>query len=119
MKPQFFTVALALTVCCSLLAGRPQPVTSPSDPPVTTPAQPVQQSEPEWDPMKNGIGDLTEGPPPIESGKKPKKIEIVGRLFTKDQFAAYVKKSIVPSLKKQGQWRPSFIVLHHTGVPSI
>jgi len=118
MKARFFAVPLALAACFPF-GGKPQPVTSPTNPPAATPAQPVQQSEPEWDPAKSGIGDLTEGPPPIESSKKPKKIDIVGRLFTKEQFAAYVKKSIVPVLKKQGQWRPSFIVLHHTGIPSI
>ena len=116
MKAQFFAVAFVLVVC-SLFAGKPQPITFPSDPTAAKPAEPVQQSEPEWDPAKSGIGDLTEGPPPIERGKKTKKIDIVGRLFTKEQFAAYVKHSVAPVLKKQGHWRPDFIVLHHTGVP--
>jgi hypothetical protein len=78
-------------------------------------------SQEEWDPSRSGIGDLTEGP--REEAARPKKdLTIEGRLFTREQFAAYVKHSIVPELKKKkkpGELRAQFIVLHHTGVPSI
>jgi hypothetical protein len=73
----------------------------------------------EWDPEKHGIGDLTEGPR-TESGPTQKKpIEIKGERFTLAEFAAYMKNEVVPSLRKQGAWKPNFIVLHHTGIPSI
>ena len=86
----------------------------------STAAADMQEPAPqEWDPLKEGVGDVTEGPLAEAAPAKPKPIEIVKRRFTPEGFAKYVKTAVVPELMKSGHWRPSFIVLHHTGVPSI
>ncbi len=85
-------------------------------------AENIQQDQAkEWDPSKEGIGDLTEGPRTESTVPKDKRkpINIVRRLFRPEEFAAFVKKTVFPEFKKQSQWKPEFIVLHHTGVPSI
>src|SRR6185295_3636102 len=85
----------------------PQPIVSEAQDPVQ-----------EWDPASQGIGDLTEGPRTEVAPKDRKPIKIVGRLFRPEDFAAFVKKIVVPEFKKHDQWKPEFIVLHHTGIPS-
>lgn len=73
----------------------------------------------EWDPERQGIGDLTEGPRIETAPQNRKPLKVIGQRFTPTEFAAYVKRNVVPELNKRGHWKPSFIVLHHTGVPSI
>jgi hypothetical protein len=73
----------------------------------------------EWDPEKQGIGDLTEGPRTEVAPANRKPIAIVGQRFTLIEFASYLKKNVAPRLRKSGNWKPQFIVLHHTGIPSI
>ncbi len=78
-----------------------------------------EPTPPEWDPEREGIKDLDEGPLTEVAPAHRKKIDIVGRRFTPEEFAAYVKTTVNPELRQRGHWRPGFIVLHHTGVPSI
>lgn len=92
----------------SLKKDDPQPVVSETQDPVE-----------EWDPVTQGIGDLTEGPRTETALKDRKPITIVGRLFRPEEFAVFVSKTIAPEFKKKNQWKPQFIVLHHTGIPSI
>ena len=40
-------------------------------------------------------------------------------MFTPDQFALFIKSSVIPQLNKNDNWKPKFIVLHHIGIPSI
>lgn len=74
---------------------------------------------PEWDPAREGIGDLDEGPRTEVAPAQRRPITVVGQRFTPSEFAVYVKNQVVPEINRTGHWRPSFIVLHHTGVPSI
>lgn len=82
--------------------------------------QAVQEpTPPEWNPEREGVKDIDEGPRTEVAPAKREKIEILGHRFTPREFAAYVKTTVNAELRQRGHWRPSFIVLHHTGVPSI
>lgn len=76
----------------------------------------------EWDPERDGIGDLVGAlqPSSEEAGKKNNKtIPIVGERFTPDQFLKYVKDNVVPTLKSPSGWKPTFITIHNTAKPTI
>lgn len=90
-----------------------------NDPPKAITESGEQDPVQEWDPLTQGIGDLTEGPRTEVAPAQRKKITIEGRLFRPEQFAAFVKNSVAPEFRKRDQWKPQFIVLHHTGIPSI
>ncbi len=79
------------------------------------------QDVPEWNPEKDGIDDSVGArilSPEEAANKNNKKIDIVGRFFTPDEFLKYVKTEVVPALKKSG-WKPTFITLHNTAKPTI
>lgn len=123
MKLTITAITCALLMTLTLNGTRP--AVGPDD--TTSPANPqpnleVAQDVQEWDPEKEGIGDLVGAQP--ESSEEAKKknnktIPIVGERFTPDQFLKYVKSNVVPSLKKSSGWKPSFIVIHNTAKPTI
>jgi hypothetical protein len=86
------------------------------------PSKAVSQDTQEWDPERDGIGDLQGAVQlsPEEAAKKNKTtIPIVGQRFTPDEFLKYVKDNVVPALKNSVGWKPTFIVIHNTAKPSI
>jgi hypothetical protein len=52
------------------------------------------------------------------SQRKGKSMNIVAKSFTPTEFTAYIQTLALPSLPK-GSWKPSFIVLHNTGTPTL
>jgi hypothetical protein len=115
---------LALTcvvVFCLLSPGR-VPNNSVSATPARASAsnQAIQEpTPPEWDPLRDGVKDIDEKPRTEVAVEHRKDIDILGQRFTPAEFAKYVKTTVNPELRQRGHWRPGFIVLHHTGVPSI
>lgn len=126
MKLLILLAVCVLSMTLVGAAGRPAtppPAAAPA--PENAPQQPAPQ-EPqasgEWDPETQGIGDLTfaRRPSPEEAGSLNKTtIPIVGERFSPEEFLQYVRKNVVPVLRGARSWKPSFIVLHNTAVPSI
>src|SRR5437016_1431225 len=58
----------------------------------------------EWDPARQGIGDLTERPRTEVAPQNRRPIAIVGRRFTPMEFASYVKSTVGPELRQRGHW---------------
>src|SRR5215216_6515071 len=122
MKILFLTITciVAITLPVSLHDKRPSNSLRTKEEPTKVIEEveqdPVQQ---EWDPKTQGIGDLIEGPVTEVSPGKRKALKVEGRLFTASQFASFIKGQVMPKLNKRDQWKPKFIVLHHTGIPSI
>src|SRR2546423_4048211 len=122
--PHRFTLHCLLTLCClavvlSVVDIPNAPLAKKVAAQVPPTPQSTPQAEKEWDPTRQGVGDLTEGPRTEVAPKFRKPVKIIGKRFTQQEFAHYVRTSVVPVLKQRGHWRPSFIVLHNTGVPSI
>lgn len=102
-------------------AVRPPAAAMPAIVPERSTVQALQDVT-EWDPEKQGIGDLAGAArlSPEEAGRKNKTIiPIVGVRFTPEEFLQYVKSNVVPALKGRLSFKPTFIVLHNTAVPSI
>lgn len=117
---------ITATICALLMmltmngvrpAAGPAATANSSNP---QPHQEVPQDE--WDPERDGIGDLIGAlQPSSEEAKKKnnKTIPIVGDRFTPDQFLKYVKDNVVPALKSPSGWKPTFITIHNTAKPTI
>jgi hypothetical protein len=125
MKRIIFATAFALLT--ALILGGARPSAPPRAAAMT--ANEAQQQTPqdgqavtEWDPETQGIGDLRGATQlsPEEAGRPNKTtIPIVGQRFSPDEFLQYVKSNVAPALRGRLSWKPTFIVLHNTAVPSI
>lgn len=113
--------ALALTLGLALemkavkpeaeAASVPAALTQEPQKPATAPT-PVE----EWNPRRQGIGDQTERS--FEEAAGPKQMipyVKLNKAFTPEEFAKYLRQNVTG----HSTWKPEFIVLHNTGVPSI
>jgi hypothetical protein len=121
MKLTIIAIACALLMTLTLDGLRPKVRKNTSSVTPQTTMKNVQDV-PEWDPEKEGIADLIGAKIwSAEEAKKKndKKIPIIARFFTPEEFKQYVKDEVVPALKKPAGWKPTFITLHNTAKPTI
>lgn len=123
MKRLLIVKGCVLSLAFALMIGEsPSAKLANNDPPAEVAPQPVPQQTPqeqEWDPLRDGIGDLIDRPRTEAARGSRTSIPIVGIRYTPREFAEYVHNAVVPEWRKPRHWRPIRIVLHNTGIPKI